>query len=374
MENSALGQAQETAEMTEVIADTVETEVIIGGEPEGPDQNQPTWFETKKAQFYEWMKKYEDFPKPLRRNKYKFIFCMLILSIVSWAVFYVYKNLSSFTMAFQILEGYGEGGKEIYRWGFDNFVKFWTEMTTVDKTMTSFKNALMNTLFLYVAGNVLAIPLEYLTSYYLYKKITGYKVFRNVFYLPNILSAVVMTTIFKNIVAADGLISHLYLSMNPGITPAELTSHWVTKLLSTKQYAKWTVLLYLEWVGLPGSYIVLTAAMNRIPTSVTESAKLDGVSAWGEFRNIVIPMIWPTIYILILSKITGILSADGPILLLTNGAHDTYTIGFWFYSQIIVSHSFEYPSAIGLIMTAVVAPISIIARKLLDKVYADVEY
>ena len=376
MENSALDNVQ----MTDAEAvTTVEEEVIIDAIPNGenPDGNEPSWFDKQKARFAEYMKRYEDYPKPLRRNKYKFIFCMLILSILSWAVFYVYKNLNAFIMAFQIFEGYGEGGVEIYRLGFDNFAKFFQEMQTNDVNNASFKNALLNTLFLYIAGNALALPLEYITSYYLYKKISGYKVFRTVFYLPNILSTVVMVTIFKGIVEANGLIAAVYQNANGyPMTDAGLidTQHWIYSLLTSKTYAKWTVLLYLEWVGLPGSYIVLTAGMNRIPTSVTESAKLDGVSAWGEFWNIVVPMIWPTIHILLLGKITGILSADGPILLLTGGAYDTYTIGFWFYSQIFLSHSYEYPSAIGLLMTCVVAPISIIARKLLDKVYADVEY
>ena len=323
------------------------------------------WCAHIKEVFEEKMQKYHDYPKPLRKNKYKFITCMLIISIVSWAIFYVYKNFSSIMMAFQTFKGYGEGGEEIYEWGFGNFELFWQEMTTAQETTATFKNALMNTLFIYVMGNVVAIPAELIFSYYLYKKVCGYKIFRNIFYVPNILSAVVMTTIFKNIVTANGLISSISLAFGGSA---------VTGLLTSPQYAKWTVLFYLYWIGLPGSYILLTAAMNRIPQSVIESAKLDGVKPFGEFIHIIVPMIWPTLYILILQKITSILSADGPILLLTNGESDTYTIGFWFYMQVIMSHKYEYPSAIGLLMTLVVAPISIIARKLLDKVYADVEY
>lgn len=334
--------------------------------PKAPFQERfKNWIAHLKEVFEEKMKKYHDYPKPLRKNKYKFVICMISLSVVQWLIFYVYKNISSILMAFQTFEGFGPGGEEIYSWGFGNFELFWQEMTTQQQTTATFKNALLNTLFIYVAGNVVSIPMQFIFSYYLYKKVTGYKIFRNIFYLPNILSAVVMTTIFKNIVSANGLISSISIALGNGP---------VTDLITTKQYAKWTVLIYLYWIGLPGSYILLTAAMNRIPTSVVESAKLDGVKPFGEFIKIIVPMIWPTLYILILQKITSILSADGPILLLTNGENDTYTIGFWFYMQVIISHSYEYPSAIGLIMTLVIAPISIIARKLLDKVYADVEY
>lgn len=392
MDNVQQTVADEVVESSEIVNDQID--VVGDGMGESPEGENQSWFKRKLAQFKVWyaktkvkfnvwMKKYEDFPKPLRRNKYKFIFCMLILSILSWAVFYVYKNISSFVMAFMEFDHYDPAlMQDVYNFGFGNFAKFFDEMAHPRPDDNSFKNALLNTLFLYVAGNAIAMPTEYLLSYYLYKKITGYKVFRTVFYLPHILSTVVMVTIFKAVVSGNNnLIVNLWMGANGGPPLNEIgqpdNTHWIFNMLlgpTAHHYARWTVLLYLEWVGLPGSYIVLTAGMNRIPTSVTESAKLDGASAWCEFWHIVVPMIWPTIYILLLGKITGILSADGPILLLTGGASNTYTIGFWFYNQIFLSHSYEYPSAIGMLMTAVVAPISIVARKLLDKVYADVEY
>ena len=46
-------------------------------------------------------KRYEDFPKPLRKHKYIFIFAMLILSVISFAVFYVGINLQSILLAFR---------------------------------------------------------------------------------------------------------------------------------------------------------------------------------------------------------------------------------------------------------------------------------
>lgn len=312
-----------------------------------------------------FMERYDDFPKPLRRRKYLFIVLMLSLSVASWAVFYMYVNFSSFVMAFRKFIGYGEGNEEIYVWSLDNFRRFWSEMTYKGYASQQFKAALKNTLFLFVTGNAVTIPTAYLISYVLYKKVCGHKAFKVLLYLPQILSTVVMVTIFKNIVEVHGLISSI---------SQKFTGKAVTVLLHTDEWAKWTVWAYNTWVGFAGSYILLTAAMGRIPEEIVESAKLDGIGAWTEFWKIIIPMIWPTVYILLLQKITGFLSADGPILLLTGGDYNTYTIGFWYYQQVIVSHSFEYPSAVGLILTAFIAPIAIIARKLLDKVYADVEF
>lgn len=312
------------------------------------------------------MSKYDDLPKPLRRGKYGFVLFMLALSIVSWAVFYVYVNIDSVLLAFQYFTGeFDENSQRIYVWSLGNFREFWRQMTNTAYAATEFKAALKNTLFLFVMGNLFSMPMQFLVSYALYKKIAGAKVFKILLYLPAILSTVVMVTIFKNVVEVHGLLSGISI---------KITGKPIDFLLTTDEWAKWTVLIYNNWVGFAGSYIIITAGMMRIPLEITESAKLDGVGAWREFWRIVIPMIWPTVHIILIQKIAGILTADGPILLLTNGAYDTYTIGFWQYSQVIVSGNLGYPSAIGLIMTAFVAPIAIIARKLLDKVYADVEF
>ena len=316
--------------------------------------------ETKKK-VEKYFERYHDYPKPLRKGKYVFIFCMLILTVVRWAIFYVAVNVDSFTMAFKEFMGYGPNNESIYRWSFANFQKFWSEMSYKGWATQSFKAALKNTLFLFFAGNAVTIPTTFFISYYLYKKMPGTKGFVWILYLPAVLSSVVMVTIFKNIVEANGLVSALSIKMGHGA---------ITDLLISEDTAKWMVWCYNTWIGFPGSYVLVTAAMRRIPEEIIESAQLDGVTPWTEFFKILFPLIWPTVQVLLLQKITAILSADGPILLLTGGGADTYTIGFWYYDQVILSHSYEYPSAVGLLMTLFIAPIAIGVKKLTDKVEA----
>ena len=187
----------------------------------------------------------------------------------------------------------------------------------------------------------------------------GTKHFIWILYLPSVLSSVVMVTIFRNIVEVNGLVSALSIAMGKGA---------VTDLLISEKTAKWMVWCYNTWMGFPGAYVLVTAALRRIPEEIIESAQLDGVTPRTEFFKILFPLIWPTVQVLLLQKVTAILSADGPILLLTGGNADTYTIGFWYYDQVILSHSYEYPSAVGLLMTLVIAPIALIVKKLTDRV------
>ena len=178
------------------------------------------------SRWRDFMAKYDDLPKPLRRGKYGFIFIMLILSVLSFAVFYVYVNFSSIIMGFQEFIGYDENNQPVYEWGFGNFIRLWEDLTYDGYASQSFKAALKNTLFLFVMGNIITLPLQYIISYYLYKKIPGHKVFRVLLYLPSILSTVVMVTIFKNIVEVNELISAI---------TQRLTGKAVTVLLSTDE-------------------------------------------------------------------------------------------------------------------------------------------
>lgn len=315
--------------------------------------------EETKAKIAKYFERYHDYPKPLRKGKYFFIFCMLFLCVVHWLIFYVAVNSDSILMAFKEFVGYGEDNSEIYVWSLGNFRKFWQEMTYTGWAAASFKAALKNTLFLFFLGNSVAIPMTFFVSYYLYKKMPGTSSFVWILYLPSVLSSVVLVTIFKNMIDANGLVSAISIAMGKGA---------VTELLKSEKYAKWMVLLYICWTGFPGSYVIVTAAMRRIPEEIIESARLDGVNPYSEFFYIVFPMIWPTVQIILLQKVAGVLSADGPILLLTGGSYDTYTIGYWYYDQVILSHSYEYPSAVGLILTCIVAPMALLVKKLTNKI------
>ena len=84
--------------------------------------------EETKAKIAKYLERYHDYPKPLRKGKYIFIICMLILTVARWAIFYVAVNFDSFAMAFKEFMGYGPNNETIYQWSFANFEKYFVKI------------------------------------------------------------------------------------------------------------------------------------------------------------------------------------------------------------------------------------------------------
>ena len=128
------------------------------------------------------------------------------------------------------------------------------------------------------------------------------------------------------------------------------------------------MVVYSIWTGFGMNLILFSGAMVKIPPEINEAASLDGVGYFGELFKIVIPLIAPTIMIMLLFSAMGFLGSDGPILLFTEGMYGTQTIGFWFYKNVIVNPNYGLSSAFGLLMSLVSAPIVIICQILRSKV------
>jgi multiple sugar transport system permease protein len=88
---------------------------------------------------------------------------------------------------------------------------------------------------------------------------------------------------------------------------------------SAHETAMFTAVLIDLWVYCPFVIILITAGIQSLPKSPYESAKIDGGSAWFNFRNLTLPMLKPTIYIALLFRLMASLQEFSIIFALTKG-------------------------------------------------------
>lgn len=282
-----------------------------------------------------------------------FIVSMLAIPIISWLIFWLYGNFNMILMAFQTPTG---------EWTFRNFVTFWHDLTApYSEVGVSVRNT-----FLYFGLNVLMIlPIGTLIAFFIYKKIKGHKVFRVLIFLPAIIPTIVMVTAFKETIKPWGPLASL------GIKFPE------AGLLADPNTATPTVMFYCLWTGFSSIMLLMCGAMARIPTELFEAAKLDGCGPFREFFSIVVPLIMPVLSMQIIFSLTGLLSASGPILLMTGGAAETSTLNYWIFINTqrgtAASGAYNIVSATGLVFTFIAVPIIMLVRWLSEKIEA-VEY
>lgn len=290
-----------------------------------------------------------------KMRRWVFIACFLAFPVINFLIFYVYVNFDAFFMAFQRpVTGQGFGATE---WSLDNF-------RTIFK-MFSFGEdgvlwqALLNTVLFFLAGMVVGLPLSILMSYFIYKKIKGYKLFRFVTYLPNIITSSALVILFKNAVGPGGpLDAIITASGGEYIDP-----------LTANETAIWMIIFYSVSFGFGTNLIVLNGAMNGINKEMLEAAEIDGCNWFKELVYIIIPSVWPTVSTIVILATAGFLGSTGPILAFTKGTNGTMTLSFYIYQLVSGEgnggqQDVFLASAIGVIMTAISFPLALLVRKI----------
>jgi len=299
---------------------------------------------------------------PIRRKRLKthaFVYSLIFAQLVIFCIFYIGVNANSIIMAFQKQTPAG-----VNVWTMENFVRFWSGLQRGGEILIALRNTLIFFLFGYVM-----IPIGFATTYFFFKKIWGYRVFRIVFFLPSVISAVVWTTIYREMIGPDGPVAKIHMAL-AGLSQPEI-------YLADTRYALLFVVLYSFWLGLACNYILFSGAMTRIPDGVLEAAKLDGVGWFRELTRIILPLVFPTFATLIILHTTTLFTASGAILLLTGGAYKTNTVSYLIFSNVFgkigSSNTYNYASAVGLVFTLLTLPVVFMTRKLLNRV-EDVQY
>ena len=292
--------------------------------------------------------------KTRRRQQIIFIIAMLFIPIAHWFI-WAGVSLSAISLAFQ--NNYRE-------FTLENFVEVKKLFTDSN---TSLSISLWNTVKTFFFSEAVGVPITLTVSYFMYKQIKGYKTLRVIFYLPHIISGIVLVTAFKQLVSVKGPI--VSLLDNWGVDRPR------NGFLHTPGLATNWIIFFMLWKGACGN-ILFYSAMGRIPPELIEVGRLEGLQLFKELIYVIMPLIWPTFSTTVILDLCGILSAGGPVLLFGGdviSSGKASTISYWFFSKVYGGGaggigSYGVMSAVGLVFTAISVPITLTIRHLLDKV------
>ena len=285
------------------------------------------------------------------RQRYLFIFFMLIIPIIFFCVFNFGVKFNSILLS---LKEYDAG---VYRFiGFGNFKRVFNDIFHDVEVIYSFKNSFI----FYCVGLFITLPVSIFTTYMIYKKVPGSEFFKVMAFLPQMLSTIIMTLMYKYFV--DKLIP-LYCQWRNIAAPNVFYDE--TKL--------GVMIFYNVWVNLGANIILYIGAMTRIPQDLIEVGTLEGITLWKEFWLITFPLIFPTITVFIVAGVAGLFT-NQCFLYNSYGNYapqDISNLGYYMFVKVVGENSalanYPYASAFGVIFTLVAAPITLLVKYLLEK-------
>lgn len=266
-----------------------------------------------------------------------------------------------------------------FDWGKSNWSAFLKEWNSTEQPIQS---SLKNSIIYFIVCNLINLPLVVVFAYLLYKKCFGHRAFRVIFFMPSIIGSVVFCTLFRFFVGTmQGQMGPvLWLTSKfYELFGAEMPVNVAMQgLLGDPSTAFATIMVETLWTGFGMSLILVSGALARLPESIFEAAKIDGIGMWHEFWHIVAPLLMPTITSVFMLNLAGIFTFFTPVMLLTEGANETSTIG-WYIARFTIHRAqnngnLNYPAFVGLFVALVAVPFVLIIRKVLDKLTPNVSY
>ncbi len=272
-----------------------------------------------------------------KSSKSIFLFLCVAPSFLLFLVFMMIPTFNIFRMSLYKWGGYSPDKTFV---GFDNFVKLSKDM----KFFQSFEN----TIFLIVIVSLITFTMALVFAAILTREnLIGQNFFRVVFYIPNILSIVIISAIFSAILdSKNGLLnSILNLFRDQNAEPV----YW----LGDQKIVIYSIAMAMIWQAVGYYMVMYMASMASVPESVYESASLEGAGKIYQFFHLTIPLIWTNIRTTLTFFIISNINLSFTIVkAMTGGGPDGSTEVFlsYMYKQAYTNSSYGYGMAIGVVV------------------------
>ena len=173
------------------------------------------------------------------------------------------------------------------------------------------------------------------------------RVYRTLLLLPILIPGIIIGAIWR-----------LMYNFQFGIINQALAGFGIEPLdwLGSPSLALLSVILVDIWHWTPFSFLLLLVAVENLPGEVSEAARIDGASAWQEFRNVTLPMLLPAIAVTFAFRAVIALKVFDEIYLLTGGGPGTATevVSFTIYQRLFVQDDIGYGSAMSVAVIFIV--------------------
>ena len=261
------------------------------------------------------------------------------------AVFYYYPIISNVYTSMTTTNAFGGNAKFV---GLENYVELFTS--------PDLPTATANTLF-YTVIVLLGVPLSVIIASLIeLPGLKGRSLYRVLFFMPYLAMPMAIAQVWKLVLNGNfGILNQALKAIGISNPP-----YW----LSTPGTALFAVAMFGVWASIGFNVIILSAGLKAIPKALYEAAAIDGAGAVRQFFSITVPMLSPSIFLLVVIQTIGgfqlfdslfaMMGSNNPAM------HDSRSLVYLFYDEAFVSNHKGAGAAIAMFILALVALVTLI--------------
>lgn len=288
--------------------------------------------------------------------KHRSIYLFIVPAFI-WFLVFCYYPIYGLMLAFKDYK-YSKGILGSAWVGLKWFRKFMSDPSFWQVVMNTLKISVMKLAFTFPVPVILALMMNAL------KNQRFKRVIQTISYMPHFVSWVVVAAMMQKLFSPyGGLVNEVRQMIDP--------SNEAIFYLGKPKYFYWFVILSDIWKGCGWGTIIYLAALSGIDPSLYEAAVIDGARPMQMVRRITLPLIYPTICIMLIMNLGNILNVGYEQLLQIQTTPtsslaeviDTYVI-----RKGLTSGSHSYATAIGLMKSVITLALVVAVNKLSDRV------
>jgi raffinose/stachyose/melibiose transport system permease protein len=208
--------------------------------------------------------------------------------------------------------------------------------------------SLGNNLIWVVIGTAAPIAVGLVLAVMLWSETRGTMIYRTVFFLPVVLSPVVIGIIWM------WIYNPLFGLLNTSLRAVGL-GHWAIGWLGEPETALYAVLVTAIWSYIGFCIVVLFAGLQKVDPELVAAARIDGADARQRFRHVIVPQIRPVLTMVIVYTVIGGFNVFDVVWVMTQGGpnNSTEVIATYTYEVAFRANEYGYGATLSMVMSVV---------------------
>ena len=289
-------------------------------------------------------------PSARQRRKARAGYLFIAPALLLYVYFFAYPFVIS--VYYSLIKWNGAGPAEFV--GLGNYARLFTD--------SILGQALTNNLIWVVVGTISPIVIGLLLGALLWRGVRGMVAFRTIYFLPVVLSEVVIA------ITWNWIYHPLFGALNQVLEAIGLgafTRGW----LGDPSTALWALLVTAIWSYFGFAFVVIMAGLQDVNMDLIEAAMIDGASGWQRFVNVLLPELRHVLTMITTLTLIGGFNVFGIVFVMTQGGPGTSTqvIATYTYRKAFQESDIGYGATLSIVMTAITLVASYLFIKLRER-------